>query len=107
MCLQETFLRSVARSSTPAALASKRELGPDYKSHLLKYAPALRTPLFQLDRAADWLESWLGGTLPAPDLLDVHARLGARTLSKPRHRTNVVAPSKGWCVGIETSFSGA
>ena len=71
---------NVVASDPWPALASKRELGEEYKKHILKYVPALRTPLFGLSVAADWLERWLADTLPPPDLLDVHAQLSEYSL---------------------------
>lgn len=54
-------------------LAEKREIPEDLKNNLLKYTPALRNPLFKLDRGATWLESWLSGSLPPSEPLDVKA----------------------------------
>ncbi|CAK9057629.1 FO synthase subunit 1 [Durusdinium trenchii] len=43
----------------PAALADKRDVLNDFKKDVSKYLRLLRTPLFGLERAADWLEDWV------------------------------------------------
>lgn len=57
-------------------ISEKRELGDEYKNHVRKYLEALRTPLYGLQRAADWLEAWVDGRLPVSTLLDVDPCLG-------------------------------
>lgn len=61
----------------PAALADKREITQDYRNHIKKFLPSLRHPLYEMERAADWLEGWVDGSLPPTPLLDVSARLGS------------------------------
>ena len=55
-----------------------RNLIPDdYKDHLKKFAPVLRS--YGLDRAADYLLSWSQGNLDQKPLLDISARLPRRS----------------------------
>ena len=54
-------------------VADKNDIGDKVTDHLMKYIPSLRLPEFSLDRAADYLESWINGTLPLKPLLDVSA----------------------------------
>lgn len=56
-----------------AVLAPKRDLGADFKNNIRKFLPLLRQPLYGLQRAADWLEALIDGTLPQKPLLDVSA----------------------------------
>lgn len=58
-----------------AAWAEKREITEDQKAHITKFLPALRFPLFQLGRAADFLEGWIHDSLPPEPLVDVSACL--------------------------------
>ena len=62
-------------SLAPAALAEKREITEDQKAHLRKFLPALRFPLFELGRSADFLEGWISDTLPPDSVVDVSACL--------------------------------
>lgn len=64
------------RNYPTAGLAAKRELGKDFIDHATKFLPKFKFPLYGLQRAADWLESWVDNTLPASPLLDVSACLG-------------------------------
>lgn len=72
-----------------AGLASKREIAADMVINIEKYLPALRDPLFSLNKGADWLENWVRGTLPRGDLLDVSA-FGSQFVD---------------CVGVNRKFS--
>lgn len=58
----------------PVALADKRDVLNDFKKDVSKYLRLLRTPLFGLERAADWLEDWVNDRLQPLPLLDVSAR---------------------------------
>ncbi len=58
----------------PASLAPKNPITEDYRSHILKYLPILRS--HSLDRAADHLDHWVSDTLQLKPLLDVSATLG-------------------------------
>lgn len=62
--------------STPplSAIAAKRPIGADVRDNILSHLPALRSPIFQLNRAADHLENWVNGVLDLEPLLDVRAR---------------------------------
>ena len=55
-----------------AVLAEKNPLDVKYREHVLKYTAALRHP-FGMFEAADYLESWVDGTLEESPLLDVSA----------------------------------
>ena len=57
----------------PKGIADRNELGKDYKESILKYIPLLRNPLFNLQRAADFLEAWVKGTLQMAPLVPVSA----------------------------------
>ncbi|CAK9023441.1 unnamed protein product [Durusdinium trenchii] len=57
----------------PAGLAENKSLAQDLVDHVKKYLPLLRNPIFKLERAADWLEGWIGGTLQDYPLLDISA----------------------------------
>lgn len=59
-----------------AALAEKREISELQKSHIESFLPALRFPLYQHDRTADFLESWINGAMEPEELLDVSAWFG-------------------------------
>ncbi|CAK9086345.1 FO synthase subunit 1 [Durusdinium trenchii] len=52
------------RVGLPQGLAEKREIAEEQRSHLQKYIPMLRFPLYNLSRCADFLESWLNDALP-------------------------------------------
>lgn len=54
---------------TLSGVAPKRELGEEFRNNVLKHCPVLRS--YQLTRAADHLEAWLGGTLELAPLLDI------------------------------------
>lgn len=56
-----------------AGFAAKRDMSNDFIDHVKKFLPKFNFPLYGLQRAADWLESWVSDTLPAPPLLDVSA----------------------------------
>jgi len=59
-----------------AGLGEEREITDDQIQHIQKFLPVLRYPLYGLERCADFLESWISGSLPAQPLLDVSAPLG-------------------------------
>lgn len=59
-----------------AGLGEAREITDDQIQHIQKFLPVLRYPLYGLERCADFLESWISGSLPAQPLLDVSAPLG-------------------------------
>lgn len=58
-------------------VAEKNPIAPSYKDHILKHAAMLRNPLFQLSKAAEYLEQWVHGLLPPNSLLDVSAPGGS------------------------------
>ena len=57
----------------PEVLSEKNNIAQTYKDHILKHASMLRNPLYDLVRAADYLEQWVNGLLPPGQLLDVSA----------------------------------
>ena len=59
---------------TLRGLATKNDIGDQYKEHIMKFIPVLRQ--YKLDRAAQHLQSWVLGTLERQPLLDVSAKLG-------------------------------
>ena len=61
--------------NSSAGLGEKREITDDQVQHIEKFLPVLRYPLYNLERCADFLESWISGSLPAQPLLDVSALL--------------------------------
>ena len=61
--------------NSSAGLGEKREITDDQVQHIQKFLPVLRYPLYNLERCADFLESWISGSLPAQPLLDVSALL--------------------------------
>ena len=48
----------------PEVLSEKNNIAQTYKDHILKHASMLRNPLYDLVRAADYLEQWVNGLLP-------------------------------------------
>ena len=52
-------------------LADKKEIPKETKENIEKHILLLRNPIFKLQRAADWLEGWITGSLPNYDLLNV------------------------------------
>jgi hypothetical protein len=58
-----------------AGIAENNELAQDYRDHLKKYVPALRS--YGLNDAAQYYEDWVEGVLELAPLLDVAARLSA------------------------------
>lgn len=54
-------------------VAEKNDIGDIYREHIRKFLPLLRLPEFNLVRAANYLEDWIGDMLPAKPLLDVSA----------------------------------
>ena len=58
-----------------AGTAENNELPQEYKDHLRKYVPALRS--YGLHDAAQYYEDWVDGALELAPLLDVSAHLGA------------------------------
>ena len=52
-------------------VAEKNDIGDIYREHIRKFLPLLRLPEFNLVRAANYLEDWIGDMLPAKPLLDV------------------------------------
>lgn len=59
----------------PAVVSEKRDVGDDYRAHIEKHIKLLRLPLYQLERAADWLDAWVHGYLEPAPLLRTNARL--------------------------------
>lgn len=49
-------------------MADRKDLGNEYREHVAKYIPILREPEIGLQRAGDYLEQWLEGTLPKQPL---------------------------------------
>jgi hypothetical protein len=60
-------------------VAEKKPIEAAVREHILKYCAHLRDPAFGLDVAAEYLEQWVNGTLPAVPLLKVEARLATRS----------------------------
>ena len=58
-----------------AGVAENNELAQDYKDHLKKYVPTLRS--YGLNDAAQYFEDWVDGVLELAPLLDVSACPGA------------------------------
>ena len=56
-----------------AVVHDKKDIGEEYRSHILKFVPQLRDPLLDLTRAAQYLEDWVNGELTLNALLDVSA----------------------------------
>ena len=63
-----------------AGIAERKNLGAEYQEHVLKYSAMLKNPLFGLERAAEYLESWVNGTVAPNPLLDVSGLLGCSTV---------------------------
>lgn len=57
----------------PAVIHEKKDLGEEYRKRILKYTPQLRDPLYNLTKAADYLEDWVNGVLPLLPPIDVSA----------------------------------
>ena len=57
----------------PEVLSEKNNIAQSYKDHILKHASMLRNPLYDLGRAAGYLEQWVNGLLPPGQLLDISA----------------------------------
>lgn len=53
-------------------VASLNDVSEDYKDHVRKHMPILRQKEFGLARAANYLESWIDGTLVRMPLLDLN-----------------------------------
>jgi len=58
-----------------AAIAAKKPIGGDMRDNILAHLAILRSPIFQLNKAADHLENWVNGVLDLEPLLDVRACL--------------------------------
>ena len=61
-------------------VAEKKDLGKEYRDHVLKYASMMKNPLFNLERAASYLENWVNGTVAPSPVLDVSGFLGQSRL---------------------------
>eukprot|EP00435_Cladocopium_sp_Y103_P069847 s395_g34.t1 len=89
-------------------VAEKNPIAPSYKDHILKHTAMLKNPLFQLGKAADYLEQWVNGLLPPANLLDVSAlerRKGtakkvAVYKSKAESRLMLQMAAKSWANGV-------
>lgn len=56
-----------------AGIAEKKDLGKEYRDHVLKHVSMMRNPLFNLEKAAAYLESWVTGSRAPTPLLDISA----------------------------------
>lgn len=61
-------------------LATKRPISAEQASHIEKYIPSLRFPVYGLERCADFLEQWIAGSLPPQPLMDVSAFFGVKSV---------------------------
>lgn len=61
-CLTSLQRNGNAWISFLSVVAPRKDLGDDYRDHVLKYTPIMRLPEIGLGRAADYLESWVSGT---------------------------------------------
>ena len=80
-CLQ-AFLKAsrnavlvILRGCSRTGLGEKNPLSPEYRDHLRKYVPTLRS--YGLQAAADFYQTWADGNLVPSPLLDTSAWLGA------------------------------
>ena len=79
--VQKESLKSRQSQKDPCwVLSPRRDLGLEYRNHILKFISMLRQPLYGLEKAADWLENLVNGSLPKIPLLDVSASLGSKRL---------------------------
>lgn len=74
------FLLGPSSFVAGAGIAEKKSLGTEYQEHVLKYSSMMRNPLFSLERAAEYLESWVNGTVAPNPLLDVSGLLARSVL---------------------------
>lgn len=70
------FLLFLLSALIDAGIADKKDLGSEYRDHVLKYVPLMRNPLYRLENAANYLENWVKGSQPLHRLLDVSGFLG-------------------------------
>eukprot|EP00435_Cladocopium_sp_Y103_P071755 s659_g38.t1 len=98
------------------SLAERREIPAEQISHIEKFLPNLRFPLYHMSRCADFLEQWIHRALPQEDLLDVSACLGCAWwqmvkankgkdqvniyLQNARRRIVHVAAARAWSLGV-------
>ena len=68
-------LFSLSSGQMAPGLAVNKVIAKDLVDHIRKFIGALENPIFKLERAAEWLENWIGGHLPDYELLDVSASL--------------------------------
>ena len=57
----------------PAGVAARNTIAEDFKQQILKHLPIMRS--YGLTDAADYMESWVLGTMPLEPLLEVRATL--------------------------------
>ena len=66
-------------------MAARNPISAEYQEHVMKYLPAMREPEFNLSRAADYLESWLQGTLSLQPPLELSDCFGIESCSVYRY----------------------
>lgn len=64
--------------------APKRSIPSEYVDHIRKHIPILRS--YGLEKAADHLEQWVGGTLALAPALDISAFMGSSHTKLYCHR---------------------
>ncbi|CAE7389031.1 unnamed protein product [Symbiodinium sp. CCMP2592] len=90
----------------PCVLAEKNPIDTTTREHIAKYAPMLRDRAFRLDKAADYLESWVAGVLVEKPLLNcdvtpaVHSvgiSLAVRRITQNSSVSTINGPSDRSC----------
>ncbi|CAE7294563.1 unnamed protein product, partial [Symbiodinium sp. CCMP2592] len=93
-------------SSGTKFLAEKNPIDTTTREHIAKYAPMLRDRAFRLDKAADYLESWVAGVLVEKPLLNcdvtpaVHSvgiSLAVRRITQNSSVSTINGPSDRSC----------
>ncbi|CAK8999456.1 unnamed protein product [Durusdinium trenchii] len=85
-------------------MAARNPISAEYQEHVMKYLPAMWEPEFNLSRAADYLESWLQGTLSLQPPLELsELRLPDQYRKAARaylERAIFQAAAKIWAEGV-------